>query len=273
MLTRGELVSGQTIPYAFGLIHGEHKGLKTVSHAGGMLGFRTEMVRFPEERFSVICLANLDAINARGLALQVADLYLADRFSPDAPAQCSYLELSPEALEEYAGVYRGPTSGLTVELFVQDGGLVVEAGGRSFALSPLSEARFRAADALVDLELQFVRQGGGGRYVAQIQLPGRDTAQLEPMAVATPSAEELSEYVGSYLSDELQTLYEITLDAKEGRLNARRGRAPIETLKPGSRDIFRLPFATLHFNRDDGGVVKGCTVCSGRVRGIDLIRK
>jgi CubicO group peptidase (beta-lactamase class C family) len=82
MLTRTKLNNGEEIPYGFGLGNEEYKGLKAVAHGGGFMGFRTEMIRFPEQRFTVICLCNVGAANPGALARQVADLYLADRIKP-----------------------------------------------------------------------------------------------------------------------------------------------------------------------------------------------
>ncbi len=75
--TTGVLNSGQAIDYAWGLVVSEYKGLKVVEHGGAWAGFRAALVRFPEQKFSVIILANLDSIDPSGLALRVADIYLA----------------------------------------------------------------------------------------------------------------------------------------------------------------------------------------------------
>ena len=56
MYTRGKLNNGETIFYAFGLGHEEYRGLHGIAHGGGLHGFRTEMFRFPEQRFTVICM-------------------------------------------------------------------------------------------------------------------------------------------------------------------------------------------------------------------------
>lgn len=80
MLTPGVLNNGDTLDYAFGLIHGEYKGLKTISHGGGMLGFSTQFVRFPKLGFSVIVLANRLDANASHKAFQIADILLEDKF-------------------------------------------------------------------------------------------------------------------------------------------------------------------------------------------------
>ena len=78
METRGTLEGGERIPYAFGLMHGEYRGQRTVGHSGGMMGFRAFLVRFPDLRFSVATLCNQSEINPGELSQRVADLYLAD---------------------------------------------------------------------------------------------------------------------------------------------------------------------------------------------------
>jgi hypothetical protein len=38
------------------------------------------MIRFPEQRFTAVCLANLDTVPATRLTRQIADIYLEDEF-------------------------------------------------------------------------------------------------------------------------------------------------------------------------------------------------
>jgi CubicO group peptidase (beta-lactamase class C family) len=77
--TRGTLNNGKELDYAFGLGHGKYRGLKTVSHGGGMLGFRTQLIRFPEQEFSVIVLANITNFNPTARAYEIADIFLKDQ--------------------------------------------------------------------------------------------------------------------------------------------------------------------------------------------------
>lgn len=76
MLTPGTLNDGTELDYAFGLGVSEYEGLRMISHGGGFIGFRAELIRFPEQGFSVAVLCNLDCIDAELLALTVADIYL-----------------------------------------------------------------------------------------------------------------------------------------------------------------------------------------------------
>lgn len=112
--TQGVLNSGKKIDYAFGLIVSEYKGLKVVRHSGSWVGFRAAIVRFPEQKFSVAVLANLDSINPSRLALGVADIYLADLIKEPAKGEAAAKKdakappvktLSAAELGEYAGAY------------------------------------------------------------------------------------------------------------------------------------------------------------------------
>ena len=94
------LNSGKQLNYAFGLNIGEHKGLRIVQHGGALGGYRAVMIRFPDERLSVIVLANVSSAQPRELAMQIADLHLADRYvaSGDTPAKADSDVEPPKAV-------------------------------------------------------------------------------------------------------------------------------------------------------------------------------
>jgi CubicO group peptidase (beta-lactamase class C family) len=80
----GKLNSGKALDYAKGLRIADYRGLHTVSHGGSWGGYRAELLRFPEQHFSVACLCNLESTNASKRAHQVADVYLASLMKPRA---------------------------------------------------------------------------------------------------------------------------------------------------------------------------------------------
>ena len=80
MHEEGLLNNGESSGYAFALNNGTYKGLKTVSHGGALAGYRAQLMRFPDERFSVIILANRGDANPTHIAFQIADLLLKDKF-------------------------------------------------------------------------------------------------------------------------------------------------------------------------------------------------
>jgi CubicO group peptidase (beta-lactamase class C family) len=70
-LTCGTLNNGDTLTYAFGLRIGTHRGCRTVGHQGGSPSYNAFFMRFPDRKFTVICLANY-ALNTTKLSYEIA---------------------------------------------------------------------------------------------------------------------------------------------------------------------------------------------------------
>lgn len=129
----GLLNDGKKLDYAFGLRVGKYRGLKLVAHGGGFVGFRADMIRFPEEKFTVICLVNLASISPSTLCRQIADIYLADKFteerSPERDQKTrrkkipAIAPLTAEQLKAYAGSYYNDELPATYILVVDEGKL------------------------------------------------------------------------------------------------------------------------------------------------------
>src|SRR5438445_3672439 len=73
----GRFNDGRTHDYAFGLMIGEYKGLREVSHSGSTAGYRAFLTRYPDQKVSVAVLCNVSSGAATQYAHAVADLYLA----------------------------------------------------------------------------------------------------------------------------------------------------------------------------------------------------
>lgn len=67
---------GRNVSYGFGWFLDSYKGHKRMSHDGETIGFRTTIQRFPDDRLTVIVLANRTDVDPAKMALAVADLYL-----------------------------------------------------------------------------------------------------------------------------------------------------------------------------------------------------
>ncbi len=144
--TRGVLTEGDTISYALGLRLAEYNGLTIEEHSGSMMGFRTHLMRFPHERFSVICLCNLGSINPGALARDVAELYLADRFTT--------------RLAQYAGEYHSRELGVTRTLAVVEGRLMLQRADEP-PLELTSGQRDRFSVGRGNAQIRFVRDETG----------------------------------------------------------------------------------------------------------------
>lgn len=71
--------NGSPVSYGFGWFLAPYRGHKRMSHDGETIGFRTTIQRFPDDKLTVIVLANRSDINPEELALKVSDLYLSNK--------------------------------------------------------------------------------------------------------------------------------------------------------------------------------------------------
>jgi predicted secreted protein len=61
-----------------------YDGLPIVEHGGADAGYRSDLIRFPEQHFSTAVLCNLANTDPTALARQVADILLARELKPPA---------------------------------------------------------------------------------------------------------------------------------------------------------------------------------------------
>lgn len=277
LLARGVLANGDTLDYALGLSHGEYRGLPVVEHGGGFVGFRAQMTRFPEQRFTVICLCNLASANPTALSRRVADRFLADFLAPaeGAPGEAAGeeeipgtaaepVELPRAALSRWAGLYRNAERGSYLRFDVRDGALTV-LEGPGFPLVPLSETRFRIEVA--SAEFRFEEEDGGRRLTVAQSGSEREYEAVEPAEV-TPS--EARAYAGRYHAEELGVDY--VIEARGAELFVHRGREEPIPLEPTVEREFTLDGADATFEPFGEGRPRAFTIDAGRVRGIRFVR-
>jgi len=275
LLTGDILNDGTKIQYAFGLFNYKYKGLSAIGHDGGFFGFKTSMNRFPEQRFTVICLCNSRNAPMDTLADKVTDIYLADEFkdSQATPASMGAPEktitLSEQELLKFAGIYWNPiTEGLWM-LTVKDGKLVDPGGGGS-VLIPIGPNRFRVTGQSVELLFEAAQPGARPTRMSKITKSGKPQTYnaVEPV---TPSVKRLSEYAGTYRSAELDSLY--PLGIQEGKLVLLRDKAKAIPFTPTFADNFWSDeFGYLRFTRDKSGKVNGFLLTSGWIRRLRFTR-
>lgn len=70
---------GRNVSYGFGWFLDPYKGHKRMWHDGETIGFRTTIQRFPDDKLTIIVLANRTDIDPKAFALRVADLYLPEK--------------------------------------------------------------------------------------------------------------------------------------------------------------------------------------------------
>ena len=198
MHERAVLTSGDTIAYAFGLSHGEHRGLATVGHSGSWVGYRTGMTRYPDTGYSFVALCNRSRIDPMSLIASTAEIYLEDAMDPPedvaegeaedgateeaeeetaeddpgeegAPPEPPDLEIPNRA--RYAGSFYSPELDATYRIVEEDAaGLTLQVGRRDpVALAAESDGRLMIEDGGIFHFSELV----DGRYEVMIVDAGR----------------------------------------------------------------------------------------------------
>ncbi len=258
MQTRGVLNSGKQISYALGLEIGTYRGLPIVEHGGALFGYRTEILRFPEQRFTVLCLCNLSSADPSGLSHKVADVYLEKSLQP------STIPLRPAAAEAtsdpspFAGKYFDRRDHSVLSFTVSGANLL----GWGLSLRRIGPGRFDDPSGDVTA---FDNSGGMMKVTIshdeEIFFTGTKIDELHLDDAA------LNAYAGTYSSTELNATYKLSVE--HGSLMLRKNwNSPLQ-LNPLVRDEFEIgDFGTLVFQRDADGRISGLSVFADRIRNV-----
>jgi CubicO group peptidase (beta-lactamase class C family) len=266
VLTRGQLNDGSELDYAFGLGHGEHKGHATVSHGGAFLGFRSQLLRFPDEGLSIIVLANLASINPTELAEQVADVVLDLEDVEDPPEIDTRIHIPDEVLETYIGEYYEAESGRVLEIALQEGRLALKGSGDPIPLYHRSVTHF--GNRARKLEVRF--------EVPTLVIESSTTvepARAERLRRLELDVGALEELTGRFWSEELSTAWETSVAGSklrignEGATPTFPASFPID-MEPLDHDRFHGRFFAVVFERGERGRITGFRVYSPRASGM-----
>ena len=150
---RGRLTGGEEIDYAEGLRHATFRGLATIGHNGSWAGYRSSLLRFPSEKAAMIVLCNAETAEAGTIARKIADVALADRLGPSAPAspepsptpRPKGRAIAPAELAALPGRYRSGELGADMEVAAGEGrlSLPIAIGTRPSSRSGRTSSRSR----------------------------------------------------------------------------------------------------------------------------------
>ncbi|NQZ44635.1 MAG: serine hydrolase [Flavobacteriaceae bacterium] len=271
MTQQGVLNDGETIEYASGLFVETYKGLKTINHGGAFVGFRAELMRFPEERLTIALFANRADANPSRKAGLVADILLKDQLQVDDTQEVS---LSPQTLpppevifdlEQIIGTYEIEV-GVTVDLSVANDTLQVIQNWNK-ATYPLLRTQGNSFQipGRDTMSFTFSALEDGQTQTMTVDQEGRQTIANRKAALDL-SGVDVNDFVGSYYSPELDATYSFTLE--NGLLEARIGGmgTPSECT-PNAIDQYTFRYGLLRFQRKDGQI-SGFELDSGRVKNL-----
>ena len=287
---RGKLTNGKVLEYAKALFIGDYRGLATVRHGGAWGGYRAELLRFPQQHFSVACLCNLANANPEKRAEKVSEVFLSSLMKPldkaksGAPAGSTGPEVSLASaqLSAVTGMYRNEKGGNIARVSITDGKPQMEIFGSTFKMRSLSPTEFALVDFPVDAKLSFELNGNQGSRVMNVTGDEAVAATYRRVTEFSPSASELSTFVGDFTSEELGVIYR--LQVVSGKLNLvgisepsgipRTGIPVPNPLRPTINDEFELSSVgvNLHFMRNAAHEITGFDLGAGRSQGILFVR-
>ena len=275
----GRLNDGEAITYARGLIVEDYRGLRSVSHGGAWMGFRSELLRFPDTGMAAAALCNVGESDPSALARAVADVVLADQLQAapkPADAQVDADDPTPGATarapsfepSQYTGSFYNPQQALVRSVELRKGKLwYVRQGGQDSELAYEGGHRFRMLDVPSPASLQFgPAENGKKRMTLEM---GSQRIRMQEVDSFAPDADALATFAGEYQSDELDTRWALVVDGGKLVVQPRRGAAI--PLSPAFADAFVGP-GLLRFQRSAGGDIAGFAVDVGRARGIGFRR-
>lgn len=277
MTTPGTLKNGEKIAYTFGLEPTSYKGLPVIMHGGSIRGFRAQMYRFREQKFSVICLCNNASISPTSMIEKIADIYLADDLKSNQPPAKERprdppkpIHLSDTELARFAGVFANASKEFARRLYVKAGKLWYSEGETDeYELRPLGDNRFimLGVPEKIEVVVSATPMSSPTRMVLIID-DGRSIV-YEAMKPALESS-ALAEYVGRYYSEELDTEYTLTL--RDKKLVAAKKIGDDLILAPQFADVFgdNKSLISARFMREPSGRVTGFSLNTSRMKGLSF---
>ncbi len=264
LLAPGRLKNGDVLPYAAGLVLEDFNGLLAASHGGVGDGSSAFLLRFPELRLSVICLANCADTETASLAWRaaVACVYgpyrgqAAKLQTPAPPPQ--FIELADARLRAWAGAYRDPRTRAVWRVSAHGGGLVLDAGHGRSLLRALAPDRFQAPGPGQRMEADF------GDGFMRVDIEGQPPSTLHRVDLVLPADVSLGECAGDYHSEEVGVTW--TLEVRDGALHFGGPGVPAEPFEPTVRDEFALGAELrVSFTRDLSGRIVSMSAHTDRV--------
>jgi CubicO group peptidase (beta-lactamase class C family) len=269
-LTPGTLNSGEKTEYAFGMDVETYRGLNVVGHGGAYNGFNADMIRFPDQRFTVICLCNLSNIESGRLTRQVADIYLANEFKESRTKlpEAKVIQVPEKELAAVAGSYFNFATNNFRRLYVKNGKLLYSRGSSESELAPLGNNRFLMLGVPDRIEITLKSPRPGAPLQMFTAANGKVFIVHDSVTPASYTPQQLEEFTGTFYSGEIDATY--TLALQDEKLVLRRKNVDGETpLVVQFADTFSAAgTGSIHFTRDAKHRITGFLLTTGRVRNL-----
>jgi CubicO group peptidase (beta-lactamase class C family) len=143
--------------YACGLMVHTVDGHKKIEHGGGIEGFNTELAYYPDDKLTMIVLANLNGGAPGDIAAKLGSIVHGEKVV--LPSERKEIAVSPGILARYVGTYEiSPTFSIVITL--EGNQLMAQATNQpKFPIFPESETEFFLK--VVDAQIEFFKDDKG----------------------------------------------------------------------------------------------------------------
>lgn len=267
MTTKGILNNGKEIEYASGLILADYNGLSMISHGGRVPGFNSDIIRFPDEKLSIIVLSNTADADARRLGRQIVDILLKDKFLKKEVAEKieekGFIKLSNKQLKNFEGSYWNSADSYSRKIAFKNDTLYYERSSRNKnTLLAISENEFKMINTPPGLNVS--TRFSKNNIMTFIE-NGNEVASFKKYTPAVYSEKEMQNFTGIYYSEEIDTKYELKLHKNNLQLfiNGRRS-VPLQAIMT---NLFNSPMALFQF-KENNAIPNEFSVSTPRVKNI-----
>lgn len=246
--------------YALGISNNSYRGLKHYGHTGGHEAFVTQLSYYPEHNFGIITISNFGG-KARLNIVELAEFFLQEHMTSMSKSDIKGIKIKKNKLEQYAGQYLRFTMNRIRSLTIENDSLLLDGEHR---LTPVEKNIFQI-------------DGQEGRIQIETISGEIRMTFFNPTVVYTridswsPTLEELSEYKGDYWSDELETVYHLTL--LDEKLTIKHRWIGELVLEPVGKDVFQVNGGFfVKFNRDEQDNISELAVFTRRTLNVRFQR-
>ena len=270
MTTSFVLNDGKPTNYGLGLFLDSTRGQRRWQHGGNDIAHSSTFVYYPDLDAGYIVFSNYQGVPG-GIAGVVQDAFFSKHFTTVAsqPATPGAVTVPAATLRRYAGKYEMTTlGGLLVTVELQDNQLRVQLPGQpALPLRPTSTTAFEivGAPARVTFNVPDDDAPVALTFHQDGDHPGRRVAEDKP-------AVYLTDYVGRFYSEELETFYDLSVEKDQLVIHHQRFGPAALTHTDGDSFSGTLPVSQVVFRRDAQGNITGFEAGNGRARDIVFVK-
>ena len=160
------------MPYGYGWMMGDYRGLKTISHGGGLQGWSAFLTRYVDQNMTVVVLHNamppVPDLSPNEVAELAADAFLWQEMKPRPKYEIDE-SVDPTTFAAYVGRY--DFMGAVMDVALEGGQLTAQLTGQPrFPIYPLGGDKFFWK--VVDAQIEFIKDDEGN-VVSARHIAGR----------------------------------------------------------------------------------------------------